>query len=82
VLDFADAVVLSCAVGRAKPDPHILANALRRLGGDPADALVIDDTPGHVEAASRLGMTGHLHTDAAETARRIETFAMGAARAR
>jgi putative hydrolase of the HAD superfamily len=74
VLDLAHTVVLSCEVGHAKPDPRIYAIALERTGTDPADALFIDDTPGHVDAACALGMTGHVHTDTGETLVRIETF--------
>jgi putative hydrolase of the HAD superfamily len=70
----ADAIVLSCEVGYAKPHPRIYAIALERTGADPADALFIDDTPGHVDAARSLGMTGHVHIDPDETLTRIETF--------
>lgn len=72
ILDVADAVVLSCEVGCAKPDPRIYEIALQGL--DPAQALFIDDTPGHVEAARSLGMAGHVHTGTAATVRRIEAF--------
>jgi putative hydrolase of the HAD superfamily len=74
VPDIADEVVLSCETGYAKPDARIYAAALRRLAIAPADALFIDDTPGHVAAAEALGMTGHLHTGAIGTITRIEGF--------
>jgi putative hydrolase of the HAD superfamily len=48
--------------------------ALERVGADPADALFIDDTPGHVAAATSLGMTGHVHTSSGDTLARIREF--------
>jgi putative hydrolase of the HAD superfamily len=77
LLDLADTVVLSCEVGYAKPDPRIYAIALHSVRTDPADALFIDDTPEHVNAASSLGMSSHLHTDTGETLTRIEQFVAG-----
>jgi putative hydrolase of the HAD superfamily len=74
LLDIADEIVLSCEAGYAKPDPRIYAAALHRLATEPADALFIDDTPGHVTAAVALGMTGHLHTSTIGTIARIEDF--------
>lgn len=74
LLDLADAIVLSCEVGYAKPDPSIYAVALRRVGAAPADVLFIDDTSGHVAAARALGMTGHIHTTTEDTLARIEEF--------
>ena len=74
LLDIADEIVLSCEVGYAKPDPRIYRTALRRLAAGPGDALVIDDTPGHVAAAEALGMTGHVHTGTASTMARIADF--------
>jgi HAD superfamily hydrolase (TIGR01509 family) len=41
---------------RSKPDPDIVAAALRRLAIDPADAIMIGDTPYDVEAARRAGV--------------------------
>ncbi|WP_328475729.1 HAD-IA family hydrolase [Actinoplanes sp. NBC_00393] len=73
-----DAVVLSCEVGWAKPDPRIFAATLDRLGVDAGQALFVDDTPGHVEAARSLGMAGHLHTGTGGTIERMETFVAAA----
>ncbi|MGG2461131.1 HAD-IA family hydrolase [Streptomyces sp. RGM 3693] len=74
-LDAVDGTVLSCEVGHAKPDPRSYALALRRAGlADPARALFVDDTVGHVRAARALGMAGHLHTDTGGTLARIEEF--------
>ena len=53
-----DVVVESCDVGMRKPDPQVYALALERLGVSAARTIFIDDWPGHVAAAKRLGMTG------------------------
>lgn len=80
VRELADAVVLSCDVGYAKPDPRIYTDALQRLGAEPAEALFVDDTPGHVEAARSLGMAGHVHGDTAQTIARVMNTLCGLAR--
>jgi epoxide hydrolase-like predicted phosphatase len=55
--DLFDAVIDSSEVGMRKPDPAIFALALRALGGvAPEHAVFLDDFPGNVAAARRLGM--------------------------
>jgi HAD superfamily hydrolase (TIGR01509 family) len=51
-----DAVVLSHEVRLGKPDPAIYRLALRRLGGEPAQALMVDDQVAFLDAAAALGM--------------------------
>jgi epoxide hydrolase-like predicted phosphatase len=59
-----DAVIDSSEVGVRKPDPAIFSLALRELGGvAPEHAVFLDDFPGNVEAARRLGMHGVLVED-------------------
>jgi putative hydrolase of the HAD superfamily len=70
-----DEVVLSCEVGCAKPDPRIYRLTLERLGVAPGDALFVDDMADNVEAAESIGMQGHLHRTAADTAESIGRFA-------
>jgi len=54
-----DAVVDSHEVGMRKPDPRIFAHALERLGDVPcANAVFLDDFPGNVAAARKLGIHG------------------------
>jgi epoxide hydrolase-like predicted phosphatase len=56
-----DAVIDSSEVGVRKPDPAIFALALREVGGvAPEHAVFLDDFPGNVAAARRLGMHGVL----------------------
>jgi putative hydrolase of the HAD superfamily len=60
-----DHVINSSAVGAAKPDAAIFAAALAAAGVDAPNALFVDDTPGHVAAARRLGICGYQYTNAA-----------------
>jgi HAD superfamily hydrolase (TIGR01509 family) len=41
---------------RSKPDPDIVAAALRKLGCDPRDVIMVGDTPYDVEAAQGAGL--------------------------
>ena len=49
VMVFADDVT------RGKPDPEGYLTAARRLGADPAEALVVEDAPPGIEAAKAAG---------------------------
>jgi len=75
VAGLADAVVLSCEAGDAKPDRRIFELALARLGAEPGSSLFIDDTPSHVTAAQPLGIAGHVHTGTRTTEAAIESLA-------
>jgi len=56
VVRLFDQCIVSHEVGAMKPDPRIYQEALRR-SGFPADACVfIDDRPGNVDGAKRVGM--------------------------
>ncbi|GAA2603257.1 HAD-IA family hydrolase [Streptomyces axinellae] len=74
-LGAADAAVLSCEVGFAKPDPRIYTHTLELLGATAAGSLFVDDMTANVEAARELGMSGHVHTDTAGTLAALEAFA-------
>lgn len=65
ILDLFDVVVCSGDEGVAKPDPAIYRRTLARLGVAPGEAVFIDDTLGHVNAARALGLHG-LHFTTAE----------------
>jgi putative hydrolase of the HAD superfamily len=58
ILDLFDVVVCSGDEGLVKPDPAIFELTLKRLDVMPAEAVFIDDYPGHVEAAQALGLHG------------------------
>ena len=51
-----DAVVISCEVGLAKPDPRIFRLCLERLGLSAAAALFVDDRADNVEGAAAVGL--------------------------
>ena len=64
IAELFDAVIDSSEVGVRKPDPAIFSLALRELGGiAPEHAVFLDDFPGNVAAARRLGMHGVLVED-------------------
>ncbi|MFC7536981.1 HAD family hydrolase [Sphingomonas sp. GCM10030256] len=54
--DLIDAHTSADDVGCSKPCPDVFATALRKLGVDGADAVVIGDTPYDIEAASEAGV--------------------------
>lgn len=56
ILDLFDVVFVSGVEGVVKPDPAAFHLTLERLGVAPEEAVFIDDTPGHVEAARALGL--------------------------
>jgi HAD superfamily hydrolase (TIGR01509 family) len=68
ILDLFDVVVCSGDEGVAKPDRAIFELTLARLGVSAGEAVFIDDSPGHVEAARALGLCG-IHFVTAEVLR-------------
>jgi 2-haloacid dehalogenase len=59
-----EGIVVSGEERLAKPDPAIFSLLLDRYDVDPATAAYVDDTPGHVETARSLGLTGFVYRDA------------------
>jgi putative hydrolase of the HAD superfamily len=57
VADAADALVLSCEVGSAKPAPLIFRRALSEAGVAAADALFVDDQAAYCAGAEVLGIS-------------------------
>ena len=56
VTPLADALVLSCEVGAAKPSARIFQRALQALGVSAGAALFVDDNPEFCAAAAALGI--------------------------
>ena len=63
--DLFEVVFCSGDEGMIKPDPAAFKLTLERLGVEPGEAVFIDDTPEHVEAARKLGIQGIIFTTAA-----------------
>jgi HAD superfamily hydrolase (TIGR01509 family) len=71
---FGDAIYSSSMVKRGKPAPDIFLFAADKMGADPADCIVIEDSPFGIEGAVAAGMvavgyTGGGHTYAGHGAR-------------
>lgn len=56
VADLIGVTTSSDDADRSKPDPDIVAAAVRRLGRPPRDCVMIGDTPYDIEAARRAGV--------------------------
>ena len=54
--EFGANVFSASEVERGKPYPDIFLHAARRMGADPADCIVIEDSPSGVAAAVAAGM--------------------------
>ena len=67
-----DAVVISGDVGMRKPDAEIFHLTVDKLDVAPARCVFVDDHPGHLKAAMRLGMTTVLHRTPAESIPELE----------
>lgn len=53
---FAPHIFSATMVARGKPAPDLFLYAARQMGVDPADCVVIEDSPAGVEAAKAAGM--------------------------
>jgi putative hydrolase of the HAD superfamily len=72
LLDLFDVVFCSGDEEVVKPDPAAFEITLERLGVVPEEAVFIDDTLGHVEAARSLGLYGILFTTAEALADQLD----------
>jgi putative hydrolase of the HAD superfamily len=68
-----DALVISGEVGMRKPDPRIYALALERIQVEPPRSVFVDDHPGHLAAATALGMSTILHRSPGDTIAELES---------
>lgn len=75
--DLVHELLLSCEIGCAKPDTSAFKIALERLETAPAETLIVDDTSGHVDAAAKLGIRGHVHTSIEDSIGVIRRFLAG-----
>ena len=72
--DAFDVLVISAETGFLKPDPRIYEHALRQLGAETAQAVLVDDTTENVEGARAFGMAGILFRDPIQARRDLEAM--------
>ena len=72
IRDLFDVAFCSGNEGVTKPDPVAFEVTLERLGVAPEEAIFIDDTLGHVEAARALGLRGIHFTTAEALANQLD----------
>lgn len=56
-----DHVINSSVVGAAKPSAAMFHAALQTVGLPATQVMYVDDSPGHVDAATRQGIVGHVY---------------------
>ena len=67
-----DGWVISGEVGVRKPDPRIYAMGAERIGLEPSECVFVDDLPGNLKPARKLGMATVHHTTADATIPQLE----------
>ncbi|MBA2946882.1 HAD family hydrolase [Streptomyces himalayensis] len=58
--DLVDACVISCEVGREKPDPQLFLKACADLGTDPRATLMVGDNPVRDGGATACGLRAYI----------------------
>ncbi|MFI6935147.1 HAD family hydrolase [Streptomyces sp. NPDC050287] len=58
--DLIDVCVISCEVGREKPDPQLFLKACADLGTDPRATLMVGDNPVRDGAATACGLRAYI----------------------
>ncbi len=59
--DQVDGIFASAELKSVKPSPEFFHKIIGHLQLDPSEIAFFDDTPGHVEAAKRLGIKAYLY---------------------
>jgi epoxide hydrolase-like predicted phosphatase len=73
-LDLFEVIVDSCDVGLRKPDPAIFLLTCERLEVKPEEAVFLDDTRRHVEAARSVGLQAILVRDPYEAIAELDAI--------
>ena len=73
--DFFEAIFVSAELGLIKPDPEIYRVTARELGIALEQMVFIDNKKINVDAATALGVTGHVFTTVAELRAFLESLA-------
>jgi putative hydrolase of the HAD superfamily len=74
IYDLFDVIFCSGDEGVKKPDPEAFKITLERLMVTPREAIFIDDTLSHVQAARALGLYGIQFSNAAMLTRELDTL--------
>jgi putative hydrolase of the HAD superfamily len=74
IIELFDVIFCSGDEGLIKPDPAVYNLTLQRLGVLPHEAVFIDDSAGHVEAAQKLGIHGIIFTNAPALKQELKHF--------
>lgn len=64
IADRFDRIFNSAEIGVAKPDPRIYHHVCWELGLEPGAVFFADDSAGHVEGATAVGLVAHRFVDA------------------
>ena len=80
-LEWFRGIVVSGEVGAAKPEPAVYTALSERYGVVPADSVFIDDQPGNVDAARRLGFRAIRFTGAPDLRRDLAELGLPVRRA-
>lgn len=59
-LEHFEYLLVSCDLGRAKPDPEVFRHVCQLTDTEPEQCFFVDDTAHNVEAAQALGFHGHV----------------------
>lgn len=60
IADLFDHVINASEIGSIKPEPEIYLHALKLAGVEPHEAFFTDDMAENVEAAEKIGFSGHV----------------------
>lgn len=66
IASYFDAIVSADDVSTSKPDPETFIKCAQKMGVNPADCIVFEDSPKGVEAAQRAGMKAVVITTMSE----------------
>ena len=72
IAPYLSAVVFGDMVQRSKPEPDIFLLAARQLGAEPANCIVLEDSPNGILAAHRAGMLPVMVPDLLEPGPELE----------
>ena len=72
-----DYVFNSFHMGKSKADPSIFDDVLKIMKVEPAKALFVDDTPGHIERAKARGLNTILYRDKNDFLKNMAKFCPG-----